>query len=81
MREITKEIKTTKTIGISCMDSIRCSRDCPYCHKEYGNYHCFIRDMDGEEIELLEDVDNSEFDTADTYGFQRTDYCLETFGK
>lgn len=81
MKEIKKEIREIKTIGVSCMDSSRCSRDCPHCDKSRGLYRCFLISGEGEDIEFLDDVYNSEFDSADTYGFQRTDYCLKTFGK
>ena len=69
-KEITK--KFPKTISISEYESTRCSRDCNYCSKHY---------QDGEEIELLDDVDDDNFSSADTYGFKRTDFCLKNFGE
>jgi hypothetical protein len=79
-KEITK--KFPKTISISEYESIRCSRDCNYCSKQYGTYRCFIRDYeDGEEIELLDDVDDDNFSSADTYRFKRTEFCLKNFGE
>lgn len=83
-KEMSKEITKNfpKTISISEYESIRCSRDCNYCSKEDGTYRCFIRDYeDGEEIELLDDVDDDNFSSADTYGFKRTEFCLKNFGE
>lgn len=39
------------------------------------------KDEDGEEIELLDDVDDDNFSSADTYGFKRTEFCLKNFGE
>lgn len=79
-KEITKTISEAKTIIVSEFDPKRCSRDCPYCQKSYGLYHCYLHDYEGEEIEKISDVFDDNFDTADTYGFLRTDYCLKHFG-
>lgn len=79
-KEITKNIQIEQTINISTYDKSRCSRDCPFCIKEDGLYQCFIRDSDGEEIEKLDDINDDNYPTADTYGFQRTNYCIEKFG-
>lgn len=80
-KKITKSITKNITIEISEFENIRCSRNCNYCYKENGLYYCFLRDKDGEDIELLDDIDDSNYDSADTYGFKRTDYCIEQFGK
>ena len=76
-----KIIKGTiqETIEISTFESRRCSRDCPHCWKEMGLYKCHLRGVE-EEIEKLDDVNDPNYPTADTYGFQRTDFCLKTFG-
>lgn len=71
--------KIPAEIQISTFESRRCSRDCPHCWKDDGLYKCHLRGYE-EEIEKLEDVDNSDYPTADTYGFQRTDFCIEKFG-
>lgn len=79
-REITKTIPQNVTIEVSNFENIRCSRNCNYCCKEDGLYRCFLRHGEGEDIEFLEDVDDDNFDSSDTYGFRRTDFCLKTFG-
>lgn len=79
-KEITKTISEEKSIIVSEFDPKRCSRNCYYCKKSFGLYHCYLNDYEGEEIEKLDDVYDDKFDTADTYGFLRTDYCLKHFG-
>lgn len=83
-KKITKAIK--KTISISEYDNKRCSRNCNYCAKHNGLYHCYLNSTcgDWEEIEGFDGYDDVEvkgYADSDTYGFKRTDYCLKTFGE
>lgn len=86
-KDIKKTYISVKTIRVSEMSNLRCSRDCMYCRKTNGNYRCYLRQgglYDWEEIEGFEgfdDVDDNRYSTADTYGFKRTDYCLKEFGE
>ena len=87
-KEITKQITEEHTITISEYDSNRCSRDCYYCHKVDGNYKCYLNrggPYDYQEIEGFDGFEDvydldEKFDTADTYGFKRTEDFLKKFG-
>lgn len=84
---MSKSIKAKIEIAaeISQYDVKRCSRDCPFCKKN-GYYKCYLRNIYGtgatcDEIEGFDGFDDFDApNTADSYGFKRTELCLKIFG-